>query len=182
VKPGSTGEIVPGFEAKIVDEKGRVLPPGEIGDLMIMGDSTMAHYWNRHEATKRTLQGSWIMTGDKYLLDEEGYFWYQGRSDDMLKVGGMWVSPVEVENALIEHPAVLETAVVGVADPQGLIKPKAYVVLKNEESDELVVELQKFVKDRIGVYKYPRWIEFVAELPKTATGKIQRYKLRNDPA
>jgi len=182
VKPGSTGEIVPGFEAKIVDEEGRILPPGEIGDLLIKGDSIMAQYWNRHEATKKTLQGSWILTGDKYMLDEDGYFWYQGRTDDMLKVGGMWVSPVEVENSLIEHPAVLENAVVGVADPRGLIKPKAYIVLKKPQtgSDELIAELQAFVKERIGVYKYPRWVEFVTELPKTATGKIQRYRLRSE--
>ena len=180
VKPGSTGEVVPGYEARIVDEEGRDLPPGETGDLLIKGDSICAFYWNKHEQSKETFQGQWIRTGDKYLRDEDGYFWYQGRSDDMLKVGGAWVSPVQVENALTEHPAVLESAVVGVADPAGLIKPKAYVVLKDAQqgSEELSVQLQKFVKERIGVYKYPRWIEFVPELPKTATGKTQRYKLR----
>ncbi|MFH0945079.1 MAG: benzoate-CoA ligase family protein [Planctomycetota bacterium] len=180
VKPGSTGEAVPGYEAKIVDEKGQELPPGEIGDLLIKGDSTCAYYWNQHEKTKETIQGDWIRTGDKYLRDEDDYFWYQGRTDDMLKVGGMWVSPVEVENALMEHPSVLESAVVGVADSENLIKPKAFIVLKGGQpgSDELLTGLQEFVKGRIGVYKYPRWIEFVPELPKTATGKTQRYKLR----
>jgi benzoate-CoA ligase len=180
-KPGSTGEIVPGYEGKIVDGEGRELPAGEVGDLLIKGDSICACYWNKHEATKNTIQGHWIRTGDKYMRDEDGYFWYQGRSDDMLKVGGIWVSPVEVESALIQHPAVLESAVVGVIDKEGLVKPKAYVVLKNAEGqdrDALAVELQDFVKQRIAVYKYPRSIEFVTDLPKTATGKIQRYKLR----
>ena len=180
VKPGSTGEIVPGYEGRIVDEEGRDAPANEVGDLLIKGDSICAFYWNKHEKTKETIQGEWIRTGDKYLRDEDGYFWYQGRSDDMLKVGGMWVSPVEVENALAEHPAVLESAVVGVADREGLTKPKAYIVLKDghEGSPDLSADLQNFVRDRIGVYKYPRWIEFVSELPKTATGKTQRYKLR----
>ncbi len=180
-KPGSTGEIVPGYEARIVGQQSRDVPVGETGDLLIKGDSTCACYWNRHEETKTTIQGPWIRTGDKYARDEDGYFWYQGRSDDMLKVGGIWVSPVEVENALVQHPAVLECAVVGVTDDDDLVKPKAYVVLEDAsraECDELAVELRSFVKERIAVYKYPRWIEFVLELPKTATGKIQRYKLR----
>jgi benzoate-CoA ligase len=180
VKPGSTGEVVPGYEARIVDEEGRDLPCGQVGDLLIKGDSICAYYWNKHEKTKETIQGEWIRTGDKYCRDEDGYFWYKGRSDDMLKAGGMWVSPVEVENALVEHPAVLESAVVGVPDAAGLVKPKAFVVLGEgcQGSADLAAELQGFVKERIGVYKYPRWIEFVAGLPKTATGKVQRYKLR----
>ena len=180
VKPGSTGEIVPGYEARIVDKEGQDVPTGEIGDLLIKGDSICACYWNKHEETKDTIQGHWIRTGDKYFLDEDGYFWYQGRSDDILKVGGIWVSPIEIENSLVEHPAVLESAVVGVADKENLVKPKAYIVLKKEYqgSDELAAELQQFVKEKIGVYKYPRWIEFMTELPKTATGKIKRYKLR----
>ena len=181
VKPGSTGEIVPGFEARIVDEQNRDVVGDETGDLLIKGDSICAYYWNKHEQTKNTLQGHWIRTGDKYTRDEDGYFWYQGRSDDMLKVGGIWVSPVEVENTLIRHPAVLESAVVGIADDHGLVKPKAFVVLKDPsavDGRQLVGELQQFVKGRIAVYKYPRWIEFVPALPKTATGKIQRYKLR----
>ncbi|MFQ5590037.1 MAG: benzoate-CoA ligase family protein [Phycisphaerae bacterium] len=180
-RPGSTGEIVPGYEARIVDEQGHDLPPGEVGDLLIKGDSVCACYWNKHEETKDTILGRWIRTGDKYLRDEDGYFWYKGRGDDMLKVGGIWVSPVEVESVLTRHPAVLESAVIGVADADRLIKPKAYVVLRDPaqaQSDTLAAELQQFVKERTAPYKYPRWIEFVPELPKTATGKTQRYKLR----
>jgi benzoate-CoA ligase len=181
VKPGSTGEIVPGYEARIVDEKGHVVPTGEIGDLLIKGDSICAYYWNKHEQTKDTIEGHWIRTGDKYSRDEDGYFWHQGRSDDMLKVGGIWVSPVEVEHALIQHATVLECAVVGVEDKDKLVKPKAYVVLEDPSraGDDLARELQQFVKNKIAEYKYPRSIEFIAELPKTATGKVQRYKLRN---
>ena len=180
VKPGATGEIVPGYEARILDEQDREVPRGEVGDLLIKGDSICAYYWNKHEQTKATFQGHWIRTGDKYLQDEDGYFWYQGRTDDMLKVGGAWVSPIEIENALIEHPAVLESAVVAAADKENLIKPKAYILLRDgfQGSDELAAELKKFLKEKIGVYKFPRWIEFVTELPKTATGKTQRYKLR----
>ncbi|MCP4853523.1 MAG: benzoate-CoA ligase family protein [Fuerstiella sp.] len=180
VKPGSTGEVVPGYEAKIVDEEGRDLPPGEIGDLLIKGDSTMAFYWNKHEQTKAALLGDWIRTGDKYSVDEDDYFWYQGRTDDMLKVSGMWLSPLEVENVLVEHSAVLESAVIGMANPDGLIKPKAFVVLKNGQGgfDSLRDELQDLVKAKIGAHKRPHWIEFIADLPKTATGKTQRYKLR----
>ena len=182
VKPGSTGEIVPGYQARIVAEDGNNVPEGEVGDLLIKGDSVCSCYWNRHEKTKETIQGDWIRTGDKYLRDDDGYFWYQGRSDDMLKVGGMWVSPVEVENTLTDHPAVLENAVVGTADSEGLIKPKAFIVLRSDyqPSDELRADLQGFVKQRIGVYKYPRWIEFVRELPNTATGKNQPYLLRDE--
>ncbi len=180
VKPGSSGKLVPGYEAKIVDEEGQPVPVGEVGDLYIKGDSTCAYYWNKHEKTKDTIQGHWLRTGDKYSMDEEGYFYYHGRSDDMIKAGGIWVSPVEVENALMEHPAVLECGVVGAPDEEGLLKPKAFVVLKPgyEPSEALAQELILFVKERIAKYKYPRWIEFVEELPKTATGKIQRYKLR----
>ncbi|MDQ6661433.1 MAG: AMP-binding protein, partial [Chloroflexota bacterium] len=150
----------------------------------ISGDSTTAFYWNKHDKTKDVIQGRWIATGDKYYQDADGYFWYCGRSDDMLKVGGQWVSPIEVENALIAHPAVLESAVVGDFDADELLKPKAYVVLKNgyEPSDALANELKEFVKHRLAPFKYPRWIEFVAELPKTATGKIQRFRLRGTNA
>jgi benzoate-CoA ligase len=179
VRPGSSGQLVPGYEAKITDDAGAPMPAGEIGNLWIKGDSTAAFYWNKHDATKRTFQGEWIRTGDKYRIDEDGYYWYAGRANDMLKVGGIWVSPTEVEAAIIEHPRVLECAVVGQADPEGLIKPKAFVVLKDGEPDErLAVEIQEFVRGRIAHYKYPRWVEFVPELPKTATGKIQRFKLR----
>src|SRR2546425_1592012 len=179
-RPGSTGLPVPGYELAIVDDEGRPMPQGEIGNLRVKGDSTMAYYWNKHEKTKETLFGSWIQTGDKYYQDEDGYFWYSGRADDMLKVGGIWVSPIEVEATLVRHPAVLEAAVVGAEDTDRLVKPEAFVVLKEsgKASEELANELKAFVKDKIAPYKYPRWIEFVSELPKTATGKIQRFKLR----
>jgi benzoate-CoA ligase len=179
-RPGATGLAVPGYEAIIVDDEGHPVPRGEIGNLRVKGDSTMAYYWNKHDKTKETLYGPWIQTGDKYSQDPDGYFWYAGRADDMLKVGGIWVSPVEVEATLIKHPAVLEAAVVGHEDSDRLVKPKAFVVLKDPAlaSAALADELKGFVKDKIAPYKYPRWIEFADELPKTATGKIQRFKLR----
>ena len=179
-KPGSTGLAVPGYEARIVDDEGLPVPQGEIGSLRVKGDSTMAYYWNQHEKTKATLFGEWIHTGDKYYQDADGYFWYCGRADDMLKVGGIWVSPVEVENTLVGHAAVLEAAVVGHEDTDKLVKPKAFVVLKDGSAatPALEDELKHFVRDKLAPYKYPRWIEFVPELPKTATGKIQRFKLR----
>ncbi|MBI1845901.1 MAG: benzoate-CoA ligase family protein [Candidatus Rokubacteria bacterium] len=179
-RPGSTGTPVPGYDAVIVDDEGQAVPQGEIGNLRVRGDSIMAYYWNKHEKTKEALFGSWIHTGDKYYQDADGYFWFCGRGDDMLKVGGIWVSPVEVEATLIKHPAVLEAAVVGKEDDDRLVKPKAFVVLKEPATatPALGDELKAFVKDKIAPYKYPRWIEFVSELPKTATGKIQRFKLR----
>jgi benzoate-CoA ligase family protein len=180
VVPGSSGVPVPGYDVRIVDEQGADVPRGEIGSLEVRGDSSLAYYWNQHERTKQTIKGEWLISGDKYSLDDQGYYWYAGRNDDMLKVGGRWVSPAEVEAALVEHVSVLEAAVVGQKDVDELIKPKAYVILKDGAgpSDALAVELQDFVKSRIAPYKYPRWVEFVAELPKTVTGKIQRYKLR----
>jgi benzoate-CoA ligase family protein len=179
VRPGTSGQVVPGYEARLVDDDGQPVPAGEIGNLRVKGDSTMAFYWNQHDKTKVTLYGPWIVTGDKYR-EENGTYWYCGRSDDMLKVGGIWVSPIEVEAALVRHPAVLEAAVVGHEDADGLVKPKAFVVLKDEAlaSASLSADLQAFVKDKIAPYKYPRWVEFLPELPKTATGKIQRFKLR----
>jgi benzoate-CoA ligase len=179
-RPGSSGRPVPGYEVAVVDDDGQRLPQGEIGNLRVKGDSTMAYYWNKHEKTKETLFGAWIQTGDKYYEDADGYFWYCGRADDMLKVGGIWVSPVEVEATLVRHPAVLEAAVVGREDSDRLVKPQAFVVLVEPRADTtaLADELKAFVKDKIAPYKYPRWIEFVSELPKTATGKIQRFKLR----
>jgi benzoate-CoA ligase len=180
-RPGSSGLPVPGYEAIVVDDEGKPVPRGEVGNLRVKGDSIMAYYWGKHEKTKASLFGEWIATGDKYYQDEDGYFWYCGRSDDMLKVGGIWVSPVEVENTLVGHAAVLEAAVVGKEDTDKLVKPKAYVVLKDTytASAEIEADLKAFVKDKIAPYKYPRWIEFVSELPKTATGKIQRFKLRS---
>ena len=180
IRAGSTGKVVPGYEAKIVDEQGNPVPQGTMGALHIRGESTAAYYWNKHQRTKDTINGHWIATGDTYYQDADGYFWYCGRADDMLKVAGQWVSPAEVEGTLIAHPAVLEVAVIGVADAENLIKPKAYVVLKNgyEPSDILVQELKTFVKERLASFKVPRWIEFLPELPKTATGKIQRFVLR----
>lgn len=180
VRPGSSGQVVPGYEAIVVDDAGRPVPDGEIGNLRIKGDSTMAGYWNQPERTSATLFGEWIQTGDKFTRDADGWFQYCGRSDDMLKVGGIWVSPVEVEATLAAHAAVLEAAVVGLEDENTLVKPVAFVVLKDSAlaSPALAEELREFVKGRIAHYKTPRRIEFLAELPKTATGKIQRFKLR----
>jgi benzoate-CoA ligase len=180
VRPGSSGLLVPGYQARIVDEEGRDVARGEIGNLLVSGDSICAFYWNRHDRTRETIEGRWIRTGDKYRQDADGYFWYAGRSDDMLKVGGIWVSPVEVESALVAHGAVLECAVVGRKDQDGLVKPAAYVVVRPGigGSAELAQDLQAFVRARLAEYKRPRWIEFVSELPKTATGKVQRYQLR----
>ncbi len=179
-KPGSSGKIIPGYEAKLVDDDGRLVPPGEIGNLLIKGDSTCAGYWNQHEKTKETFDGHWFRTGDKYYQDEEGYFWYAGRANDLFKVNGRWLSPAEVESALIAHPAIREAAVVARDDESGLTKSAAYVVVNDEftASDQLTRELQDWVAERIGAYKRPRWIEFLPELPKTATGKLQRFKLR----
>ncbi len=179
-RPGSSGRPVPGYDAVIVDDAGRPVAPGEIGNLRVRGDSIMACYWNQPEKTARTLQGEWLLTGDKYYQDGDGYFWYCGRSDDMLKVGGRWVSPVEVEATLVAHAAVLESAVVGHEGDDGLVKAKAFVVLKEpaRASAALAAELQAFVKEKIAPYKAPRWVEFVESLPKTATGKIQRFRLR----
>ena len=180
VRPGSSGKPVPGYSTRIVDEYDHDLPQGEVGTLLVKGESTCSYYWNKHAKTKEAIWGEWLRTGDKYMVDEDGYFWYQGRADDMFKAGGIWVSPVEVESTLISHPAVLECGVIGLTDKDSLVKPKAFVVLKQgfSPSAELEAELKAFVKDRIASYKYPRWIQFIEELPKTATGKIQRYKLR----
>ncbi|HXG51894.1 MAG TPA: benzoate-CoA ligase family protein [candidate division Zixibacteria bacterium] len=179
-KPGSSGEVTPAFEAKIVDEEGREVPIGQVGNLLVKGDANSPYYWNKHEQTKRTMLGEWLKTGDTYYRDADGYYWYCGRSDDMLKVGGLWVSPIEIENTLMEHPAVLEAAVIGDPDDDGLVKPKAYVLLKAEyqPGEALKKELQNYVKGRLAPYKYPRWVEFVDDLPKTVTGKIQRFRLR----
>ncbi len=180
VVPGSSGQLVPGYQALLLDEAGQPVPRGEIGNLLVAGDSICAQYWNKHERTKSTIVGPWIYTGDKYYQDEAGNYWYCGRSDDMLKVSGQWVSPVEVEAALIAHPSVLEAAVVAGEDANGLIKPYAFVVLKDGEPRNAAMEetLKQHVKTTLVPHKYPRWIEFVDDLPKTATGKIQRFILR----
>ena len=179
-KPGSSGKIIPGYEAKIVDEHGNVVAANEIGDLFIKGDSTCSGYWNQHEKTKETFVGDWFRTGDKYYQDGEGYFWYAGRSNDVFKVHGLWLSPAEVESVLIAHQAVREAAVVAREDDDGLTKAVAYVVLSNgfAPSEALSRELQELVGQKIGGYKRPRWIEFLSEIPKTATGKLQRFRLR----
>jgi benzoate-CoA ligase len=178
---GTTGRPVPGYDLKLVDESGEPVSDGTEGALWVRGPSACAGYWNNREKSLATFHGPWTRTGDTYVRDGQGYFTYAGRSDDMLKVGGIWVSPFEVESALSTHAAVLEAAVVGHADADGLIKPKAFVVLKEagRASEALAAELKAFVKDRLAPYKYPRWIEFVTELPKTATGKIQRFRLRS---
>jgi benzoate-CoA ligase len=182
VRYGTTGKPVPGYEVRLVDDEGNVITkPGELGELQISGPTSAIMYWNQRNRTKSTFQGPWTRSGDKYSFDEQGYYTYGGRSDDMLKVSGIYVSPVEVEAALISHEAVLEAAVVGVEDEQKLVKPKAFVVLKagHSPSDSLKSALQQHVKDKLAPYKYPRWIEFTSDLPKTATGKIQRFKLRS---
>jgi benzoate-CoA ligase len=180
VRYGTTGKAVPGYEVRLIGEDGNVVPRGEIGELQIKGPSAAALYWNNREKSRHTFMGDWTRSGDKYTESEDGYFQYCGRSDDMLKVSGIYVSPFEVEGALMTHPDILEAAVVAHADTDELIKPKAYVVLKPgiEVSDKLTEALKLHVKEKLAPYKYPRWIEFVAELPKTATGKIQRFKLR----
>ena len=180
VRYGTTGKAVPGYKIRLVDDQGAPVKPGEIGDMHVKGPTRAILYWNNRERSHQTFAGEWTKSGDKYLQDEAGYYVYCGRSDDMLKVSGQYVSPVEVEAALVTHDAVLEAAVVGKADEGELIKPKAYVVLKSgiPASDELIDVLKQHVKGMLAPFKYPRWIEFVAELPKTATGKIQRFKLR----
>jgi benzoate-CoA ligase len=180
VRYGTSGTPVPGYKLRIVGDDGQAAPAGEVGELQISGPSAAMGYWNNHEKSQNTFQGPWTRSGDKYSVDADGYYVYSGRSDDMLKVGGIYVSPIEVESALVTHPAVLEAAVIGRADADELVKPLACVVLKSGgmPSPALAEELQQHVKSRLAPYKYPRWIEFIDELPKTATGKIQRFKLR----
>jgi 4-hydroxybenzoate-CoA ligase len=184
VRYGTSGKPVPGYDARIVDESGGDVADGEIGELIVRGPSAADGYWNQRAKSRRTFAGEWTYTGDKYLRDADGYYCYCGRTDDMFKVSGIWVSPFEVEAALVSHAAVLEAAVVGREDREGLTKPKAFVVLKSgiAPSEGLFEELKSHVKERAGVWKYPRWIDVRAELPKTATGKIQRFKLRQEEA
>ena len=182
IRPGSSGLIVDGYEAALLDEERRPVAAGQIGDLFVSGDSICDGYWNQPEKTAQTIHGRWIRTGDKYTQDADGFYWYAGRGDDMLKVGGLWVSPVEVENALAAHDAVQECAVIGREDADALVKPMAFIVLRAgvAGTPALAAALQEFVRSRLAEYKRPRWVRFLDELPKTATGKIQRFKLRAD--
>jgi 4-hydroxybenzoate-CoA ligase len=180
IKYGSSGRPVPGYKVRLVNEAGADVPDGEVGELLVDAPSAGEGYWNQRSKTRRTFEGHWTRTGDKYVRDADGRYTFCGRSDDMFKVSGIWVSPFEVESALITHPAVLEAAVVPEADAEGLLKPKAFVVLRADANTGGLQEaLKEHVKQKIGVWKYPRWIEVVDSLPKTATGKIQRFKLRD---
>ena len=180
VRFGTTGKPVPGYELKIVDEHGAAVADGEIGELLVRGPTAGEGYWNQRAKSRRTFAGEWTYTGDKFFRDADGFYHYCGRTDDMFKVSGMWVSPFEVEAALASHEAVLEAAVIGKEDSDGLIKPKAFIVLRNgyAESEQLIEKLRVHVKTRAGPWKYPRWIDVRPDLPRTATGKIQRFKLR----
>ena len=180
IKYGASGRPVPGYEVRLVNENGGDVPDGEVGEMLVHAPSAGEGYWNQRAKSRSTFEGYWTRTGDKYVRDSDGRYTFCGRSDDMFKVSGIWVSPFEVESALITHPAVLEAAVVPEADPEGLLKPKAFVVLRPDaKADGLDEALKDHVKQKIGVWKYPRWIETVDSLPKTATGKIQRFKLRD---
>ena len=182
VRYGTTGRPVPGYELRLLGDDGREVQDGELGDLQVKGGSSAALYWADRDRSCATFCGEWTWTGDKFSRDRDGYYVYGGRSDDMLKVGGMYVSPFEVESALISHPSVLEAAVVGAPDAAGLIKPRAFVVLRtacdDAEATALREALRVHVKSRLAHYKCPHWLEFVSELPKTATGKVQRFRLR----
>jgi benzoate-CoA ligase family protein len=189
VKYGTTGKPVPGYECKLIGDDGQPVKKGEMGELLIKGPTAAIMYWNNREQSCSTFLGPWTRSGDKYMEDEQGYYVYCGRHDDMLKVSGLYVSPFEVEGALATHPEVLEAAVVAWPDADALIKPKAFVVLKDQTKvadaaarDAMSRALQEHVKTRLAPYKYPRWIEFRQDLPKTATGKIQRFKLRSEAA
>jgi benzoate-CoA ligase family len=183
VEYGTSGVPVDGYDLRLVDDAGQDVADDEIGELWVRGESSAAGYWNQREKSRRTFVGEWTRTGDKYVRRSDGVYTFCGRTDDMFKVSGIWVSPFEVEDALVSHPKVLEAAVVPVEDDNGLIKPKAFVVLKNQKENDigraLYEELKVHVKRAIGPWKYPRWIEFVDSLPKTATGKVQRFLLRD---
>jgi benzoate-CoA ligase len=181
VRPGSLGRIVAGYEAEIVDAKGRPVPTGEMGTLRIKGDSVALCYWQAHEKSKATFAGDWCTTGDQFHVDDAGYYYYHGRTDDMLKVSGVYVAPVEIEACLLQHEAVAECAVVGHDAGDGLIKPKAFIVVRPPHPGEeaLAQTLKEFVKARLAPYKYPRWIEFTPSLPKNDRGKIDRKQLKS---
>lgn len=179
---GTSGTPVPGYDVRLVDEAGADVADNEIGELLVDGASAASAYWNQRDKSRATFEGRWTRTGDKYERRRDGRYIYCGRTDDMFKVSGIWVSPFEVEQALASHPAVLEAAVVAARDGEGLEKPKAFIVLEGDAPENLQADLIEHVKNRIGKWKYPRWIEIVEDLPKTATGKIQRFKLREDTA
>jgi 4-hydroxybenzoate-CoA ligase len=180
IKYGTSGRPVPGYQVRLVSEAGNDVADGEVGEMLVHAPSAGEGYWNQRSKSRSTFEGYWTRTGDKYIRDTEGRYTFCGRSDDMFKVSGIWVSPFEVESALIGHPAVLEAAVVPEPDPEGLLKPKAFVVLRADaKTDGLHEALKEYVKQKIGPWKYPRWIDVVDSLPKTATGKIQRFKLRD---
>ena len=180
IRPGTSGKPVPGYAVKIVGDDGNILPAGEVGILWVKGESNALCYWNNPEKTSTTMVGEWLNTGDMYYVDAEGYYVNAGRGDDMLKVGGMWCSPIEIESRLLAHPKVREAAIVGRDDDAGLVKPAAYIVLvdPNDGNDATARDLQQFCKATLAGFKYPRWFYFVREIPKTVTGKIQRFKLR----
>jgi benzoate-CoA ligase family protein len=180
IRPGSSGKPMLGFDLQLLDETGAPVAQGEIGNLLVRGPTTALGYLHQYDKSRQTFRGEWLFTGDKYRVDEDGYYWHCGRSDDMLKVGGIWVAPMEVESTLMRHSAVLECAVIGAGDSAELVKPKAFVALRpgHEPSDALADELIAFCRSELAEYKRPRWVVFVPELPKTATGKIQRYRLR----
>lgn len=180
IRPGSSGKPIGGYDVRLVDDDGNDVAVGEVGHLMVRGESTALGYLHQYEKTRYTFRGEWLFTGDRYSVDEDGYYWHAGRGDDMLKVGGLWVSPVEIESALTEHDAVTECAVVGHYDNAKLLKPKAFVCLKDgvEASNEVLGELLKLCASKLEAHKRPRWIEFADDLPRTATGKVQRFKLR----
>jgi len=180
VKPGTSGKPVPGYELVLLDELGQPVPRGEVGNLHVRGDSALAYYWHQHDKSKAAIKGDLFFTGDRYRENDEGNYVYEGRADDMIKIGGLWASPIEIENALVEHPRVLEAAAVGV-DADFTTRVKAFIIVRGEEGDEaLVLELQEWCKSRLRRYEFPHFITFVEELPKTPTGKIQRYKLREE--
>ncbi|TFJ94862.1 succinate--CoA ligase [Platysternon megacephalum] len=177
---GTSGRAVPGYTLKLLDDAGREVADGEVGELFVKGPTAAEGYWNQREKSRQTFQGEWTKTGDKYTRDASGRYTYCGRADDMFKVSGIWVSPFEVEAAVASHPSVLEAAVVPHEDDEGLLKPKAFIVLKDGvDRDGLEESLKEHVKETVGMWKYPRWVEIVDALPKTATGKIQRFKLRD---
>ena len=180
VRPGSTGKAVDGYKMRLLDDDGNPVRPGQIGNLLVSGGSIASAYWNQREETRCNMRGEWFVTGDRYLMDTDGYFYFRGRSDDMLRVGGKWLAPGEVEKTINQHPAVAESAVVGYKDQDDLFKPYAFVVLNSSEqpNGSLQEDIKQFVRDRIAAYKYPRWVEFVDKIPKTTGGKIQRFVLQ----